>query len=243
MTAGRPSVVRARAGGTSARLESLPHVESAYHVSIFRLGRPARVPRFDCKLCIEAPRLKIRDVDGDRDPEVFAEFWLGGAHCCPLSVVYRHVARDRYSSSLVEWPGEGVGYRLRDLDGDGVPEFVSASDFECAFVSCAGTVDPLRIWDYRGGTFVDVTPRFPRLVAPQARSYWRKFRRSARRNHPERSYLAAWAADEHSLGRGEAAMRWISYHQPRWFLRELRALLAGSGYDGSGRCPRDMCRP
>jgi hypothetical protein len=242
VTIGRPSVIRARAGGTAARLYRLPVGGGAYRVSITRRGRPARVPRLDCQECVERPSLKVRDADGDGDPEVFAEFWLGGAHCCPVSVVYRHTGRDRYSSRLVVWPGEGVGYRLRDLDRDGVQEFVSASDFECAFVACAGTVDPIRIWDYRGGTFVDVTPRFPALVAPEARRYWREFRRSARRNHPARNFLAAWAADEHSLGRGAAAMRWISYHQPRSYLRALQSLLAAWGYDGSGRCPRVMCR-
>jgi hypothetical protein len=241
VTTGRPSVVRARAGGTSAELESLPNVDGAHHVLIARRGRAALLPRFDCDLCAEQPSLKVRDVDGDRDPEVFAEFWLGGAHCCPVSVVYRHTGGDRYTSSVVVWPGEGVGYRLRDLDGDGVPEFVSASDFECAFVACAGTVDPIRIWDYRGGSFVDVTPRYPELVRREARRYWCEFRASARRNHPLRNVLAAWAADEHSLGRGEAAMRWISYHQPRWYLRALRCLLGEWGYDGSGRCPKVMC--
>jgi len=242
VTTARPDVVRARAGGTSARIESLPDVSAAYRVAISRLGRTAVLPRFECPECAEHPTVKVRDVDGDGDPEVYAEFWLGGAHCCLVSVVYRHVARDRYTSQVVVWPGEGADYRLRDLDGDGRPEFVSASDFECAFVACAGTVDPLRIWDYHGGAFVDVTSRFPGLVEAQARLYWRTFRDSARRNHPFRSYLAAWAADEHSLGRGEAAMRWIAYHQPRSFVRSLRCVLDVWGYDGSGRCPPVMCR-
>jgi hypothetical protein len=56
------------------------------------------------------------------------------------------------------------------------------------------------------------------------------------------NFLAAWAADEHSLGRGEVAMRWISYHQPRSYFRALLDLLDEWGYDGSGRCPRVMCR-
>ena len=236
-------MIRARAGGTAARLESLPIGAGAYRVSISRCGHRALLPPLDCWECAERPSLKGRDADGDGDPEVFAEFWLGGAHCCLVSVVYRHAGGARYSSSVVVWPGEGVDYRLRDLDHDGVPEFVSASDFECAFVACAGTVDPLRIWDYRRGAFVDVTPRFPRLVEAQARSYWRTFRDSARRNHPFRSYLAAWAADEHSLGRGQTAMRWIAYHQPRSFVRALRCVLDEWGYDGSSRCPPAMCRP
>src|SRR5204863_9475109 len=142
----------------------------------------------------------VRDVDGDRDPEVFAEFSLGGAHCCLVSVVFRHVSLARYSSTVTVWPGEGVGYRLRDLDRDGRLEFVSASDFECAFVACAGSVFPLRIWDFRGGTFVDVTGSYPRLVAAEARRYWRTFRDSAQRNQPLRNFLASWAADEFALG-------------------------------------------
>ena len=244
VTGGRPSVKRASAAGTSASLASLEidGWSAAYRVSIARLGHPADIPPLECALCVQAPRIAVRDVDGDRDPEVFAEFWLGGAHCCPVSVIYRHAGPGRYTSTLVEWPGEGVGYRLRDLDADGRPEFVSASDFECAFASCAGSVFPLRIWDYRSGTFVDVTARFPARVRAQAGRFWRVYRDSALRNHPYRQYLAAWAADQHVLGRGRAAMRWISYHAPRRYVVELRQLLAGWGYDGSGRCPKAMCR-
>jgi hypothetical protein len=237
-------VKRASAAGTSATLATLGtgDWQPAYRVSIARRGHPAEVPPFECSICVQAPRIAVRDVDGDGDPEVFAEFWLGGAHCCPVSVIYRDAGHDRYTSSLVVWPGEGVGYRLHDLDGDGRPEFVSASDFECAFVSCAGSVFPLRIWAFRNGSFVDETARFSGKVRAQARGFWRVYRDSARRNHPFRQYLAAWAADEHVLGRGAAAMRWISYHAPGDYVAALRQLLEEWGYDGSGRCPEVMCR-
>ncbi|PMB19915.1 hypothetical protein CEN47_22610, partial [Fischerella thermalis CCMEE 5319] len=35
-------------------------------------------------------KLPVLDLDGDKEPEVVADFFTGGAHCCTYSLIYRY---------------------------------------------------------------------------------------------------------------------------------------------------------
>jgi hypothetical protein len=150
-----------------------------------------------------------RDLDGDREPEVFLNVYWGGAHCCWWTRIYTYSpARDTYMPRN-HWWGEGrafYGFRgsLRDLDRDGRPEFSGRDDRFMALSYFA--VDPIRIWSYRAGAMYDVTRRHPKQVAGDARELW-SFYREARRERWVRELLAAWAADQYLLGRGSLADR------------------------------------
>ncbi len=72
-------------------------------------------------------KLPVLDLDGNKEPEVIADFYTGGAHCCTYSLIYRYDSKSKqYKKIRHEW-GNG-GYRLRDLDKDGLPEFESRDD-------------------------------------------------------------------------------------------------------------------
>jgi hypothetical protein len=246
---GRPSFIRARTPRLEARLGvvELPSYPG-YRLTVRRKGvrfGPLVVDRL-CRDCVSMPSLVIRDLDADGEPELIANFWIGGAHCCFRSLIFRFRGRAGYEALAVKWAGEGADYRLRDLDRDRRPEFLTASDFECAFASCAGTVSPIRIFVYRRGRLLDVTGRFPGRVRREARGYRRSFALGARRrNELQYAALGAWVADQYPLGRGPAALRRVTRLESRTragrqFLGILRVLLHEWGYGRPG-CPRVMC--
>lgn len=75
-------------------------------------------------LTYEQNPLKVRDLDRDREPDVFFDMFTGGAHCCVYTVFYRYnPQQQRYDASTHFW-GD-LGYRLQDLNQDGQMEFVS----------------------------------------------------------------------------------------------------------------------
>jgi hypothetical protein len=181
----------------------------------------------------------VGDFDGDGEPEVFVELLTGGAHCCFYDAVYRYTSGSYLRSS--HWWGN-QSYRLEDLDGDGRPEFVSADDrFSYAFSCFACSRWPPQIWSYRGGRFLDVTRRFPRVIRRDARqerrdvAAWRRLRDNS-------GPLAAWTADECLLQNCAQAWRQLEAwrrHQwiypgddrtPRAYLRHLRRFLHQTGY-------------
>lgn len=157
----------------------------------------------------EHPSLFARDLDADGEPEVFLNLYWGGAHCCWWTRIYSYSEeRDTYVPRN-HWWGEArayYGFRggLRDLDGDGRPEF-SGRDDRFSRLSYF-SVDPIRIWSYRAGVMHDVTRRHPRQVARDALRLWRSYP-EARRDNWVRELLAAWTADQYLLGRAQRTER------------------------------------
>jgi subtilisin-like proprotein convertase family protein len=191
--------------------------------------------------------IRVRDLDRDGEPEVLVDFYSGGAHCCYYTDVYRYVARSRTYRPVVGYWGDLLP-RLVDLGGDGRPEFRTGDDrFAYAFTSFAGSAFPIRILRFDHGRFVDVTRRFPRLVRSDAAGLYAAYRSQVRsRDYDVRGILAAWLADQYSLGRGPAGWRVLERAERRgelgrkadlWpvgkaYLRKLRAFLRRTGYSG-----------
>jgi hypothetical protein len=145
--------------------------------------------------------VRVRDLDGDGEPEVILDLYTGGAHCCVLAVIYRWDG-SAYRRSVTYFGN--YGYKLRDLNGDGIPE-LSAYDerFAYAFGSFAVSFAPPAIFHYQAGKLVDVTRDFPSVIKANAREAFTYYRRAARQHDHEgaRSTLAAWTADQCLLGK------------------------------------------
>jgi hypothetical protein len=158
-------------------------------------------------------------------------------------------ARHGYRPTVHVWGDDAASPRMRDLNHDGKPEFVSVdARFAYAFASYAGSWFPIRIWSYRQGSFRDVSRGFPRRVGRDAASIWRQyvhFRR--KRDGTVRGLLPAWAADEYVLGHGAAVWPTLEHaaaqgylacraapgcapSNPQAYIRELRAFLRKTGY-------------
>lgn len=201
-----------RSDGVAATLSYVHDAKNAVapfsdlHLTIVRDGKKlysAFIENAACgKLC--APNLpdalRVLDVEADGQPDVLLNVYTGGAHCCNVTDVFRYdAAQDDYSSLLHIWGDPG--YRLAQIDASKPYEWLTHDDrFAYEFAAFAFSGLPLEILRLRGGTFVDVTRSYPRLVRGDAAQQW-KYYLDNRKDGTGLGYLAAWAADEYTLGR------------------------------------------
>jgi hypothetical protein len=208
-------------------------------VTLF-LGRPvARGCRQPFCAPAGRPAVHVRDLDGDGEPEVRLDLYTGGAHCCFTTLFYRFTGAT-YAPTQHDWLD--AGYRLRDLDRDGRPEFVSAdARFAFRFASFAGTGFPIQIFAYTRGRVRDVTRAFPAHIRRDARIWRRQFnrRRDSAAKEPLGA-LAAWVGDQYLLGRRAATLGTLRRlarrgelrprGNARRFIRDLDRFLRRIGY-------------
>ena len=168
--------------------------------------------------------LRCVDLDGDGAPEVLLDSFTGGAHCCQLTQILRAGAG---SDVRQERNWADPGYRLRDLDADGKPEFVTAdAAFGYQFAAFAFSLSPVKVLDWRAGTFRNRTRAFPRTVRADLTSLRRSLRDLKRRHLPTKGAIAAITADLYSLGRGKDARAYLAGAPggPRFHARVLKFL-------------------
>ena len=143
--------------------------------------------------------IRIKQLQASGPPSVLVDLYSGGAHCCYETVIYLLNAERLRGKIQTDWGDPG--YRLVDLDGDGVPEFVSANDaFAYEFTDFADSALPIQIWDLRGGELVDTTASNPKAVASDARALVRAYQQAQHTGSDVRGILSAYVADEATLG-------------------------------------------
>ena len=178
--------------------------------------------------------LRVRDLDGDGEPEALVRLFSGGAHCCEvLSVASFDATTATYR--LTAMTLDDASWVLRDLGGTASPEFVSW-DARWAYWGgvYAGSPQPLQVWSFANGAFADVTRSFP---AALRRDQARQLAFSARARHEGgnfRGALAAYVADGWSLGTPGPALARIRPLLPAKgrarFLKALHNNLVRLGY-------------
>jgi len=179
--------------------------------------------------------LTVQDLNGDNNPEVITDIFTGGAHCCTYSLIYQYNPQQKqYVESRANWGN--LGYRLRDLDGDGKTEFYSADDrFAYAFTSYAASAFPVMILRFENGSMVDVTRQYPKQIYGDAYRLWKTYReRSTSAGDATRGVLAAYLADKYLLGQQEDGWKRVeSVYQGSdrsEFFGSLRKFLKETGY-------------
>jgi subtilisin-like proprotein convertase family protein len=232
---------------------------SGIRLTITRDGRTAlsaSLGQVNCARCpssgpsiLFAPRdaLKVRDLDGDGEPEVLFDLYTGGAHCCFYTLIFRYRSAERDYRRLTAFWGN-PGYRLEDLDGDGRPELVTGDDrFNYAFSAYAYSIAPLLVWHYDHGRLVDVTGDFQKHIANEAAGLWHDYLTNRGGSNDVRGILAAYMADEYRLGRQDEGWGHLERALTRgdlhpygrkdttWptdaaYLRKLRSFLQKTGY-------------
>ncbi|HEX9506123.1 MAG TPA: hypothetical protein VGA62_08980, partial [Acidimicrobiia bacterium] len=171
---------------------------------------------------------------------------------CDWTRVYRYDrARNTYLPVNHFWGNDSASPTLKDLNGDGRPEFISQDDrFAYDFDGYAGSVRPIQIWSYDQGRFSDVTRRYAERIEQDAATIWRLYLKERGKPHNNvRGILPAWAADEYMLGRAHTIDRTLenirqhgylncasadacfdSPHDPTAYIKALKALLRKTGY-------------
>jgi hypothetical protein len=237
--------ITARTEGVRATVSWHPaRAFEARNVSL-RIWRDGRLA-LTRKLGFARPQtLRVRDLDGNGEPEVIADFYTGGAHCCLFSRIYRW-SGSAYVALRHTWGNQS--YHLRDLNHDRTLELVSADDrFAYAFTSYAQSAFPIQIWDYSRGRMRDVTRGYPALIRNDAARLWKTFLVLRDTEHPDsRGILAAWMADKYVLreqtagwktmallnahGELEGSGRNDAWPKNAAYLAKLRRFLVGHGY-------------
>ncbi|PSB02049.1 hypothetical protein [Merismopedia glauca] len=185
-----------------------PQYEYQVHLKIFRGGKKLLDIHEPQKDVSDKPvvgidpdnKLPVLDLDGNKEPEVIADFFTGGAHCCTYSLIYRYQSKEkRYTVKRFDWGN--VGYELKDLNNDKLPEFRSADDrFAYAFASYAASGFPLQIWQYRQGKMIDVTRKYPKLIRANALELWQSYQQAKKEDGEVKGLLTAYLADKYLLG-------------------------------------------
>lgn len=93
-----------------------------------------------------------QDITGDGEPNLVVSQWSGGAHCCFDVYVFSIGDKFRFIAKI---EGEHGFFGFKDLDKDGVPEFIGA-DWAFAYwnASFAGSPAPEIILRYQNGRYV-----------------------------------------------------------------------------------------
>ncbi len=203
-----------------------------------------------------ADAFSLQDLDGDNRPEVVLDLYTGGAHCCTYSMIYSgalvtnaptHSApnpKDQAKPVVHQDWGNGA-YEVADLNRDGKPEFYGQDDrFAYAFSSYAASGYPLKVWHYNGGKLQDVTRNYPEQIQQNADRNWQNYLAAARKNSEVRGLLAAYLADQYSLGQADAGWGKLKsvYQEPdrAAFFQRLQQFLDKQGY---GRADTERRQP
>jgi hypothetical protein len=170
------------------------------------------VPTSGCaKVCGPGAKqpVAVADLYGNDGEDVVLTLFSGGADCCSVANVY--VPSAAVQSYVLDQHNFGeAGFVLKDIGPKGRPEFVSAdASFYCVFTDCAASAMPLQIDEFDAERFVDVTKRYPKLVAADASRWLEVYTKNPSQGI---SAIVAWAADEDNLGL-EATVRTVFQRQ------------------------------
>jgi hypothetical protein len=227
-------------------------------LTIVRAGRPLLGQDLGtlCDLCAGAGPMAggravhVGNLDGagNTEPEVYADLWTGGIHCCALGVFYRLSDDGTRYEGLVHDFGNAP-YTLTDIDRNGARELVTADNlFYERFTAYAASGAPVQILQYDHGTLHDLSHLFPARARSDAR-YWRRLitRQKHQRTGDLRGVVAPYVADQCLLGRCATGLRFATrleragYFSGRrapgpWprgarYVRALKRLLKRRGYD------------
>jgi hypothetical protein len=153
---------------------------------------------------VEGPALI--DFDRTGEPEVVLNVSSRGAYCCAYTYIYHYVPA-RYTYALLKhcWTNYRNQARLRDIDKDGGPEFVSRNeDFSGEFGPYAVSgAAPIQIWRYSQGRLQDVTRRYPDLIRQDAQHWWQEYQQKKSDWYHQPMPLTAYLADMCLLGEGQ----------------------------------------
>lgn len=111
--------------------------------------------------------IELIDLDSDGTAEVVVQTFTGGAHCCLATTTYTW--QDEQFNPVYFGYLDGGGGDFKDLNGDGLMEFVTFDNaFLYSFSSYAGSYPPSVILTYDNGAYRDTTTQFTNYLEDTA---------------------------------------------------------------------------
>lgn len=186
------------------------------------------------KTCSPQPKQAVHVVylQGNGALEVVVGLFTNGADCCGFDQVFTPSASmgTYYKAEHNFGP---VGARLERLTNNGHYELVSGDPiFYCRFSACFASALPIQIWGWNAGSFIDLTRKFPAVIASDAAKWWAAYRKNLKQGT---GLIAAWAADEDLLGKQATVTSTLSkevsaHHISASFVASLQSFLKHNGY-------------
>jgi hypothetical protein len=176
---------------------------------------------------------------GESEPTVVLGLDTGNAHCC---TVVRAIALS--SAGLAAAVDDNAGNPGAGLEPDSDDAMIVTADnaFAYQFSSFAFSGLPLKLLQFSGGRFVDITSQRPDLLTADA-SMWLKLFTTNAGSGNGLGELAPWVADECSLGQSASAWAMVNQFEaqgkltgpPQWpsgaaYVQALKTFLAKQGY-------------
>ena len=113
----------------------------------------------------EVAPLTSTDINGDGYPEIIAETYSGGAHCCFSTQVY---SLRETPILILKTPESNAGGQFQDIDEDGIYEFITADDIfayqYCPFAS-SPFVKVTMTYNAEKESYLPDSPNFPEEYA------------------------------------------------------------------------------
>jgi hypothetical protein len=180
--------------------------------------------------------LRIRDLDGDKEPEVLADLVSinSGVRCCNYSFIYRYDSAAKKYTHIKHFWGN-VTYEIVDFGKNDIPEFKSEDGrFSEAFTNYADSRFPLQVWQYRQGKMQDVTKQYPVEVYTNSAELWLESNKRVSEGGEVKGVLAAFMASKYVMGQDAEGWQLLErVYQGRdrtQFFGKLRELLVSTGY-------------
>ena len=180
--------------------------------------------------------LRIRDLDGDKEPEVLADLVSinSGVRCCNYSFIYRYDSAAKKYTHIKHFWGN-VTYEIVDNGKNDIPEFKSEDGrFSEAFTNYADSRFPLQVWQYRQGKMQDVTKQYPVEVYTNSAELWLESNKRVSEGGEVKGVLAAFLASKYVMGQDAQGWQLVErVYQGRdrtQFFGKLREFLVSTGY-------------
>jgi hypothetical protein len=177
------------------------------------------------------PVVHVVNLGPGNHRDVVLDLFSGGAHCCTIELVFAYDERTGTYRKFERDFGDPSA-QLIDLAPGGRYLFVSADDtFAYRFTDFAASGLPIEIMEFAHHRFIDVTRRFPDLVARDARTWRRAFAAQSSQHYSDSvGVVAAWAADEDLLGHEELVKHFLAIQSAAGHLNNGLGNLEPSGH-------------
>lgn len=181
--------------------------------------------------------VKFLEMTGGGDPDLYIKTFGVGINCCQTEYYF---TKDGGLRNLLIFFGKSRGIReLKDLNGDGRPEFIAEGEVSAYFGDLGRGDAPVVVmvigWD--GKKYRDQTRHYPTFARKEAQKYRDEFMRNPL-GYPEGDRAAAlgYYANSLVIGEGATARAWLLQHGSKqiqqWLFSrqgELRESLAELG--------------